>query len=86
MIFLGISEINYISKRTGKQVQGFNLYLGSEQGTICGVKPFRKFNHNGYASDIFVSKADFDRLDLGSFRFNDEVHPSFDIYGNLVSL
>lgn len=68
---IGIESVDYESKKTGRRVEGYRLYV-----------QFEKEHCQGYATDVVFIKKSL----LEDFTVGDEVEILYDKYGKVVSL
>lgn len=68
---VGIENVDYESKKTGKRVEGFRLHV-----------QFEKENCQGYATDVVFIAKDV----LENFTVGDEVELLYNKYGRVASL
>lgn len=76
--FIGVQHREYVSKKTGKNVNGFNLFLGKERNDTIGVMPCVK--------PFWLSDTKFNEFDVGSFVPGVSLDVSFNEYGNITSI
>lgn len=74
MKVIGVREVDYESKKTGKPVRGVEVYVSYEDKKIVGVGTERLYVSEKYFPDV---------CHMGKGLLGKEVHVSYNKYGNI---
>lgn len=73
IVYCGYKYVKYVSKRTGKETEGYSVYFTSEENNVVGL----------CAYDAWVSVETFQNY-FSCVKLGTSLVPTYDRYGNII--